>query len=679
MSDDATQRLTDTSLSAAVFAAVIAASFGGAWLLGDAESGFSAPAFAAADSAEETPDYDSDKIPVGDSPVLGPKDAPVTIVEFADFQCPFCQKATERLDKLRKKFGDDIRIVFKNHPLPFHKQAPEAAYAAMAAGEQGKFWEMHDKLFANQDKFARGKMKELATGWAAEIDGLDLETFKEDYSYNQSAYDERLDADKELGRKLGVKGTPHFFINGRRLEGAQPVSRFEKLITEKLDQAEKMRDNGVPPSRLYAEAVETNYTPEATDTDKDDQPTKRVVEYVPVTDQDPVTGTKTDYLVTIVEFGNFQCPFCKKASPTVKKLKQNYGDKVRIVWKDNPLPFHKDAKPAARAALAAHLQGEFWAMHDKLFANQDKLGTDGIYNQLANDVGLDVPEFKNDMNSDEVERMLNADMKLASDVGAKGTPTFWLNGIKVTGAKPYAEFERIVENQIERAEKLRDTSDLSGEALYKKLVAKNKKEFASRSDKNQEDDEAERKKKNAEDKAKAKTYRKKLEVGKSPVKGPDDAPVTIYEFSDFQCPFCKKARSRLQPLLDEYEGEIRVVHKNFPLPFHDEANPAAKAALAAKQQGKFWEMYDLLFKNQDRLGSDGLYVDLAEKLDLDVEAFQKAMNDASVKNQIERDKTLGGKVGVTGTPAFFINGRRIVGAQPTDKFRSAIEDALDEK
>jgi len=678
MSDDATQRLTNTSLRAAVLAAFIAASFAGAWLFGDTESGFSAPASAAADSAEETPDYDSDKIPVGDSPVLGPRDAPVTIVEFADFQCPFCQKATERLDKIRENFGDDVRIVFKNFPLPFHKQAPEAAYAAMAAEEQGKFWEMHDKLFANQDKFARDRMKELVTGWAAEIDGLDLKTFKEHYSDNQSKYDKRLDTDKELGRKLGVKGTPNFFINGERLEGAQPFNRFEKVITAKLKQAEKMRENGVPTSRLYAEAVQKNYEPDSADEAPDNQPTK-VVEHVPVEDHDPVAGAKEDYLVTIVEFGNFQCPFCQKAVPTVQKLKENYGDKVRIVWKDNPLPFHNNAKPAARAALAAHLQGEFWAMHDKLFANQDKLGTDGIYNQFANDVGLDVAEFKNDMNSDKVDQMLNADMKLADEVGAKGTPTFWLNGIKVTGAQPYAEFERIVDNQIERAEKLRDKSDLNGEALYKKVVAKNKKDLASGADENQEDDEAERKKKNAEDKAQAKANREKLDVGESPVKGPDDAPVTIYEFSDFQCPYCKKARSHLKPLLDEYEGEVRIVYKNFPLSFHDEAKPAAKAALAAKQQGKFWKMYDLLFKNQNRLGSDGLYVELARELGLNVNTFKEAMNSDAVKNQIERDKTLGGKVGVKGTPAFFINGRRIVGAQPTETFRSAIQKALDDE
>ncbi len=683
MNHDTHQRLTNTCLRAAVLAAFITASFGGAWLVGDAESGISAAALAAEDSDDDRPDYDSDKIPVGDSPVLGPKDAPVTIVEFADFQCPFCQKATGRLDKLRQKFGNDVRIVFKNHPLPFHKEAPEAAYAAMAAGEQGKFWEMHDKLFANQDKFARGKMKELVTGWAAEIDGLDLKTFKKDYSYNQSTYDQRIDADQKLAQKLGVQGTPNFFINGERLEGAQPFDEFKKVVNAKLKQTESMRKQGVPTSKLYAKAVNKNFEqrdePDPTEDSKADEQKPRDVKHVPVVDHDPVTGAEEDFVVTLVEFGNFQCPFCLKAVPTVQNLKEKYGDKVRIVWKDNPLPFHDNARPAARAAMAAHLQGSFWKMHDKLFDNRDNLGSDGIYTTLADEIGLNVDKFERDMNSDKVRQMIDDDKSLAEEIGAMGTPAFWINGIKVMGAQPYDTLEEIIDEQIECAEKLRDNTDLTGDALYKKIVAKNKKEFASGKDENREDNEAERDENDAEDKAQAKTNREKLKIGNSPVKGPDDAPVTIYEFSDFQCPYCKKARSILQPLLDEYEGEVRVVHKNFPLSFHDEAKPAAKAALAAKQQGKFWEMYDLLFKNHKRLGNDGLYVELARELELDVEGFEKAMQSSSVKNQIERDKTLGGQIGVNGTPAFFINGQKIVGAQPKETFRSAIEKALNQQ
>ena len=162
------------------------------------------------------------------SPVLGPDSAKVTVIEFSDFQCPFCSRVWPTLLRLRQEYGDDVRIVFKHLPLSIHSKAPGAHAAAEAAGRQGKFWPMHDKLFAGQRLLSDAQYD----AWAKEI-GLDLERFKQDAS--SPAVKERVQRDLAEAEKLGVTGTPAFFINGRYLSGAQPFASFKRLIDEELE------------------------------------------------------------------------------------------------------------------------------------------------------------------------------------------------------------------------------------------------------------------------------------------------------------------------------------------------------------------------------------------------------------------------------------------------------------
>ncbi|MFB6264007.1 MAG: DsbA family protein [Bradymonadaceae bacterium] len=612
----------------------------------------------------------SDKIPVGDSPVKGPKDAKITIVEFSEFQCPFCQKVQGTLDKVMKNYSGKVRIVFKHYPLPFHKQAKPASRVALAAKEQGKFWEMHDKLYANQKSWKNGDVTKAAEKYAKQI-GLDVEQFKKDLKNNKSKYNKIIKQETKLGKKLGVKGTPHLFVNGERISGAQPYSKFKSVIESKLEQADEMLSGGVAKSALYKKAVQKNFEEPSKPKKKKGKKKKTKVSYVKIDDSDPVTGAKKDYLVTLVEFSDFQCPFCKKAFPSIKKLKKNFGDKVRFVFKHRPLPFHNNAGPAAKAAIAAQKQGKFWEMHDMLFENQkswkkgDVLETASKY---AEKLGMNVEKFKSDFKSSATADKLSADKQQAGKVGAKGTPTFFINGVKVVGAQPYSKFESVVKTQIDRAQKLKKEKGLSGEELYKAVVKLNKKKAGGGG--GGSDKPSPKKKKPT------KVDTDKLKIGQSPVKGPKDAPVTIYEFSDFECPYCQKAHSTLKKVLPDYEGKYKLVHKHYPLPFHKQAKPAARAAIAAQKQGKFWEMYELLFKNQKKLGQDGLYTDLANKIGLNVEKFKKDMKSSSAKERISQDMKLGKSVGVKGTPAFFINGQRLVGAQPASKFRSAIDSAL---
>ena len=169
-------------------------------------------------------------VDAANAPVRGPKDAPVSIVEFSDFQCPYCIRVVPTLDKLRAAYGDKIRIAFRDFPLPFHPFAQKAAEAAACAAEQGKFWEMHDKLFAASGKLG---VPELKT-YAGEL-SLDADAFAACLDGGKQAADWK--ADLAAGQRLGVTGTPAFFINGRMFVGAQPFENFSAVIDDELQRA----------------------------------------------------------------------------------------------------------------------------------------------------------------------------------------------------------------------------------------------------------------------------------------------------------------------------------------------------------------------------------------------------------------------------------------------------------
>ena len=167
----------------------------------------------------------------------------------------------------------------------------------------------------------------------------------------------------------------------------------------------------------------------------------------------------------------------------------------------------------------------------------------------------------------------------------------------------------------------------------------------------------------------------KIEIGKSPVKGNASAKITIIEFSDFQCPFCQRGAAVIEQVMEAYPKDVKLAFKNYPLPFHDKAKGAAMAAYAAQQQGKFWEMHDLLFKNQGDLSEES-YLKYAGELKLNMDKFKADMKDPAAAKMIDDDMELGSKNGVNGTPAFFINGVLVSGAQPLPAFKAVIDRLL---
>ena len=174
----------------------------------------------------------------------------------------------------------------------------------------------------------------------------------------------------------------------------------------------------------------------------------------------------------------------------------------------------------------------------------------------------------------------------------------------------------------------------------------------------------------------------KLKTDGSPVRGPKDAKVTIVEFSDFQCPYCARAHQTIaDQVMKEYDGKVKLVYKNFPLGFHKWAEPAAIAGACANAQdpAAFWAFYDFMFNNQQQITPENVKEKSQEALKgtkIDMATWNDCYDNKKTLDKVKADMAEGSSVGVTGTPAFIINGRKISGAQPFPNFKAVIDDEL---
>jgi protein-disulfide isomerase len=392
---------------------------------------------------------------------------------------------------------------------------------------------------------------------------------------------------------------------------------------------------------------------------------------IPVTDAQPQKGPK-DALVTIVEFSEFQCPFCARVLPTVKQVQDEYGDKVRVVWRNNPLPFHKDAAPAAALAMEAKAQGgdeKFWEVHDVLFANQKAL-TRPQLEEYAKNAGLDLDKVKKALDEDTHKSAISGDQAVASQFGARGTPYFFINGRQLRGAVPYASFKAIIDEEIKSAEALVDKG-VKPSQVYATITKDGLTKAAPPKPKEQQPRPGQ-----PDPKA---TYKVPVQ-GNEPQKGPDDALVTIVEFSDFECPFCGRVEPTLTEVQKKYGKDVRVVWMNNPLPFHKNAKPAANAALEAHAQKgdkAFWAMHEKMFANQKSLTPENLEK-WSKELGLNAAKVKKAIAEDKYAKVIQDQQKLANTLGARGTPAFFINGRNLRGAQPLPAFTALIDEELAE-
>ncbi|MFL5376010.1 MAG: DsbA family protein, partial [Myxococcales bacterium] len=473
--------------------------------------------------------------------------------------------------------------------------------------------------------------------------GLDMAKFNADVKSSEAT--DIITSDQAQARQLAAYGTPSFFINGVKIAGAVPFATFKAVIDAQKKRADEALSRGVARKDLYDNLIKDGQVAPAP------TPTAAAPQQVQVRNVDPGDGPSIGpkhAKVTIVEWSDFQCPFCGRVDPTLRQILSTYKDDVRLVWRNEPLPFHPNALPAAKAAMAAHKQGKFWQMHELMFAHQNEL-SEAKYEEWAKQIGLDVARWKADKDSPAIAEAIQKDNSYGQQVGANGTPSFFINGKLIAGALPFDTFKTMIDEQIAKANEL-TKKGVRPEKLYETIVAENVKAAGS-------------------------TPEVKVDVGNAPVLGPKNAAVTIVEWSDFQCPYCGRVEPTLQQVREEYKGKVRLAWKNQPLSFHPNAMPAAEAAMAAAEQGKFWEYHDALFKRQNELGP-ALYDEVAKQVGLDMEKFHASIQGHKHLAQIKADMAAGSAVGADGTPTFFINGKKLVGAMPIESFKQVIDAEL---
>jgi protein-disulfide isomerase len=571
----------------------------------------------------------------------------VLLIEVSDFQCGYCKKAAALMEELKAAYPDTLTITYMHNALAMHKDARGAAIASLAAQKQGKFWEMHDKMFDNM----RALKKDNLEAYAKEL-GLDVEQFKKDSA--DAAVAKFVDANQAISVALGARGTPGFFVNGKPIKGFRPAPEFKKLIDEEIaaaDAAGKMGTDWiiertkVNNAQLHGFAFEGKAPPAVPAAKKRaPRPADKTVYKVSIDKKKDAIKGNVDAPITLAVFSEFQCPFCSRIKPTFAKVEETYGDKVRIVFKHSPLPFHKDAVGASVAALCAKEQGKFWEMHDKLFENMRALQVDKLYG-YATALGLNDGKFKKCLDGNHkmdaegkatwagkhVDQ-IQGDQDLASKVMARGTPNTFVNGRKLTGAKPFEEFKTVIDEELKKADALTAKGVKAGD-LYDEII-KNGKTFQPL-----EDDVA------------------TFDLSNAAVLGKKNAKIQIVEFSDFQCPFCSRVGGPLKEVKKHYGDDAVIVFKNFPLSFHKEAMPAAQAALCAKDQGKFWEYHDQLFANMKAL-KDQKWGEYATAIGIDKDKLEKCVADKKYEAQVRAEMAEGRKAKVRGTPSIYINGRK---------------------
>jgi protein-disulfide isomerase len=401
---------------------------------------------AAGPSAPAAAALDSDLLPTADAPRLGPDAAPLTVVVFSDFQCPYCARARLVVSDLRALFPRAVRVVWRNLPLVRHPMAHQAAEAAMEVRDQAgdeAFWRFHDLVFAHQAELSRESLVRDAR--AVGVDAARLER-----SLDDGAWRAAVDGDVALAERLGVDGTPAFVLNGTRVIGLQPFALFESTARLILARAAAMPD----PARVYADMVRDPVAlPSPVDASRATVDPWAAARDVPVPATAPVRGAASAPIVLQV-FSDFECPYCARVRPTLDALREHYGDRLRVVWRDLPLPRHAhalDAAEAAREVFAQRGADGFWRMHDALFAAQsaEEELTPTVIERLAVAAGADRPRLRAALEDHRHRAVIEADVAAAAGTGLRlGTPAFFINGHFMSGARPLGEFRQRIDGLL---------------------------------------------------------------------------------------------------------------------------------------------------------------------------------------------------------------------------------------
>jgi serine/threonine protein kinase/predicted DsbA family dithiol-disulfide isomerase len=369
--------------------------------------------------------------------IRGPADAPVTIVEFGDFACPYTRKAEAVLRRLAERFPDKIRLVWKDYPLNAHPDADAAAQLALEAMREkgaGGFWKAHDALLAMPSHLSPPALEKLG----AEL-GLDRAELGR--ALGTGRHRAAIDGDVQTLARLGPGGTPTFFVNGIWVD--DPAA-LEQTFATALSSAEQLLGKGVPPARIYLELQRGART-------AGDAP-RRVT--LPPPGQRPTRGGTSPRAVVVNEFCDLTLPRCAWFERPFREALMGYGEKVRLVWWDVSDPQRPEARLVARAARAAASAspGGFWAMHDAILGDQEREGlspgpqrfTLGRLREDVRRAGVDVDVFDYEMASDDGRPLQDVEEARALGLGAG---TLVIDGELLGGASP----AWVLRDAIERA------------------------------------------------------------------------------------------------------------------------------------------------------------------------------------------------------------------------------------
>ncbi|TPV94040.1 MAG: hypothetical protein B7733_17310 [Myxococcales bacterium FL481] len=398
------------------------------------------------------------RIDVNQAPSRGPDNAPVTIVMFSDFECPFCQSGLEIVNTIEREYVGQIRFVYKAFPIDSHANAVRAALMAHSARAQDKFWPFHDRLFSQQ-----GLSPDVLDRYAEAV-GLDMPRVHREL--DELTHAVALRRDLRQARRFGIRSTPTFFINGRHIRGAQSLDVFRSVVHQELALAEKWRREHGAQLDVYDHATRHGYVAVAKRGTRGGL-NEDFIYPVPVGDS-PQRGPATAKL-TLVVFADFRCPYCARGHETIARLVARYGDELRVVYKHSLPPGRELAISAARASLAAAAQGEFWPFHDALYALEARFGEPDL-SAVAQRVQLDLERFTRDHRSGTFDARIAADQSLAERLGVTGTPTYFVNGRPIEGAQPELAFRLLFAEELARADALLERG-VAREQLYATLTS----------------------------------------------------------------------------------------------------------------------------------------------------------------------------------------------------------------
>lgn len=581
---------------------------------------------------------------------LGDPNAPVVMVEYSDFHCPFCRRYTEEtMPLLKANYIDTGRVyyVFKDFPIAsLHPLAYRLHEAALCVGNVSgteAYWQVHDLFFEKVEVFQVNSVAEMDTAVLSQIDLLGLPVAEIQDCLVDGRYAAEVQEYISEGQSLGVSGTPSFFINGNSFVGARPYSDFQTLI----EQAEK--------GEIVAAASPAADVPASAPTPA----TIPVRELTALGDPDAP--------VTIIEYSDYNCPFCQRhVLETMPQIKANYIDsgEVYYVFKDFPIAsLHPLAYRLHEAALCVGQLANaeaYWQAHDLFFENATTFQLDSLEALdaaiLAEFETAGLPDVAECLATDANAELVQAGVEEGRNLGVNGTPAFFVNGYPVTGAQPYALFEYVID--LAKNDGLKAAFEQTGPNDGKAQATAQAQQPVT------------------------------VPLSDEPSKGVPDAPITIVEYSDYECPFCLRYFQQTLPLIQQYidSGQVRYIFKDFPLnSIHPHAQKAHEAARCARELGgddAYWMMHDLLFTNQQIWAGQPLpqheqvLKDLASTAGLPQAEFDSCLDSGRYYDAVNAEVNEGVQLGIRGTPSFFINGQPLVGAQPFSVFQQAIEGLL---